>query len=309
MTKHLLAIRNMDVQHVERLLTMAQEFKAQISAGKKVTQLTDLTLGLLFFEDSTRTRVSFEQAASYLGLRTVSFAASRSSMNKGESLKDTILTLRHERLNGLVMRHRSSGAPYLAARYFGGPVINAGDGQHEHPTQALGDSMTILERKGKLNGLRVAIVGDVEHSRVARSNVWLLHKMGAHVNFVGPRTLIPSHTGMLPAKVFYDLATGIEGADVIICLRLQRERMQSGLVSSINSYRRQYQINAQTVRYAAKDCLVMHPGPINRGIEIDDVVADGENSAISQQIENGIYVRMAALYWSFEGSKNKGVLA
>jgi len=309
MTKHLLAIRNMDVQHIERLLTMAQEFKAQITAGKKVTQLTDLTLGLLFFEDSTRTRVSFEQAANYLGLRSVSFAASGSSMNKGESLKDTILTLRHERLNGLVMRHKSSGAPYLAARYFGGPVINAGDGQHEHPTQALGDAMTILERKGKLNGLRVAIVGDVEHSRVARSNVWLLHKMGANVNFVGPRTLIPSHTGMLPAKVFYDLATGIEGADVIISLRLQRERMQSGLVSSINSYRRQYQINAQTVRYASKDCLVMHPGPINRGIEVDDVVADGENSAISQQIENGIYVRMAALYWSFEGSKNKGVLA
>jgi aspartate carbamoyltransferase catalytic subunit len=169
--------------------------------------------------------------------------------------------------------------------------------------------MTILERKGKLNGIRVAIVGDVEHSRVARSNVWLLHKMGAHVSVVGPRTLIPSHTGMLPAKVFYDLATGIEGADVIICLRLQRERMQSGLVSSVNSYRRQYQINAHSVRYASKDCLVMHPGPINRGIEVDDVVADGENSAISQQIENGIYVRMAALYWSFEGSKNKGVLA
>jgi aspartate carbamoyltransferase catalytic subunit len=220
-------------------------------------------------------------------------------MSKGETLKDTILTLRYERLNGLVMRHRMSGTPTLAARHFGGPVINAGDGQHEHPTQALGDALTIIERKGDLNGLIVAIVGDVEHSRVARSNAWLLSKMGAEVRFVGPRTLIPPHSAMLPGSVYYDLATGIANADVIICLRLQKERMSEGMLSSVGEYAAMYQVNRETLKYASPDCLVMHPGPLNRGIEVDDYSADGEQSAIHSQIENGVFVRMASLYWAF----------
>lgn len=297
--RHLLGIRQLEPEHIEELLSIAADFKLRIIEGKSVPKIEKRVVGMLFFENSTRTRVSFEQAANYLSMKTTAFASSNSSMTKGETLKDTILTLRHERLNGLVMRHRASGAPQLAALHFGGPVLNAGDGQHEHPTQALGDALTIIERKGKLAGLKVAIVGDVAHSRVARSDAWLLSKMGAEVTFVGPRTLIPGQMALLPGRVTYDLATGIEGADVIICLRLQKERMSEGLLSSVGEYTSMYQVNAETLRYADPKCLVMHPGPLNRGIEVDDVAADSEHSAINAQVENGVFVRMAGLYWVF----------
>ncbi|MGV3618023.1 MAG: aspartate carbamoyltransferase catalytic subunit [Fimbriimonas sp.] len=301
MARHLLGIRHLEREEIEDLLSIAADFKLRIIEEKPVPRLDKQVVGMLFFENSTRTRVSFEQAAHYLGMKSANFASGSSSMNKGETLKDTILTLRYERLNGLVIRHRLSGAPTLAAHHFGGPVLNAGDGQHEHPTQALGDALTILERKDSLEGLRVSIVGDVEHSRVARSNAWLLSKMGAEVRFVGPRTLIPAQPGLLPGKVYYDLESGIDGADVIICLRLQKERMQEGVLSSIGEYAAMYQINKESLRFAHPECLVMHPGPINRGIEVDDVAADGERSAITRQIENGIFVRMASLYWVFGG--------
>ena len=286
MPTHLLDIRQLDRETIEHLLSLAADFKLRVIEGKPVPKLNKHVVGMLFFENSTRTRISFEMAAHYLSM-------------KGETLKDTILTLRYERLTGLVMRHKSSGAPTLAARHFGGPVVNAGDGQHEHPTQALGDALTIIERKGDLDGLRVAIVGDVEHSRVARSNAWLLSKMGAEVRFVGPKTLVPARSALLPGSVYYDLATGIDEADVIITLRLQKERMLEGMLSSINEYAAMYQVNRDTLRYAKPDCLVMHPGPLNRGIEVDDVAADGERSAITSQVENGVFVRMAALYWCF----------
>jgi aspartate carbamoyltransferase catalytic subunit len=305
MRRNLLGIRQLDPRDIEDLLAQAADFKKLIIKGKSVQTLNRHVVGMLFFENSTRTRVSFEQAANYLGLRTANFASQASSMTKGETLKDTILTLRYERLNGLVMRHRQSGAPSLAARYFGGPVLNAGDGQHEHPTQALADALTITERKGGLKGLVVAIIGDVDHSRVARSNAWLLSKVGAEVRFVGPRTLMPSHTGMLPGQVFYDLSAGIADADVLMCLRLQKERMDSGLLSSVGEYAKLYQVNRDTVRLAKKDCLVMHPGPINRGIELDDVAADSDYSAISNQVENGIFVRMAALKYCFGDDETK----
>jgi aspartate carbamoyltransferase catalytic subunit len=301
MSRNLIGIRHLDKTQIEDLLALSAEFKLRILEEKAVPKMDNQVVGMLFFENSTRTRVSFEQAAHYLSMKTANFSSGSSSMSKGETLKDTILTLRYERLNGLVMRHRMSGAASLAARHFGGPVLNAGDGQHEHPTQALGDALTIIERKGDLNGLTVAIVGDVEHSRVARSNAWLLSKMGADVRFVGPRTLIPPHAMMLPGKVYYDLATGIEGADVIICLRLQKERMGEGLLSSIGEYAAMYQVNKDTLHYAARDCLVMHPGPLNRGIEVDDTAADGVQSVITAQIENGVFVRMASLYWVFGG--------
>ncbi|MFY9234174.1 MAG: aspartate carbamoyltransferase catalytic subunit [Fimbriimonadaceae bacterium] len=298
--RHLIAIRHLEVPQIEELLALAKDFKSRVQAHKPVDAMSSCVLGMLFFENSTRTRMSFEQAAHYLGLKTASFTGSSSSMTKGETLKDTILTLSFERLDGLVMRHKLSGAATLAARYFDGPVINAGDGQHEHPTQALGDALTIIERKGGLEGLTVAIVGDMEHSRVARSNAWLLSKMGAEVRFVGPRVLIPKETGRLPGKVFYSLADGLYGADVVMCLRLQHERMGDGLMTSVSQYTELYQINRETLRHAKKDCLVMHPGPINRGIEIDDIAADSERSAISNQVENGIFVRMAALHWAFK---------
>lgn len=303
MPRNLLGIRHLTQDDIQELLSLSADLKLRIIEDREVPNLSKEVVGMLFFENSTRTRVSFEQAAHYLKMKTANFSAGTSSMSKGETLKDTILTLRYERLNGLVMRHRMSGSTALAARYFGGPVLNAGDGQHEHPTQALADALTMIERKGSIEGLQVAIVGDVEHSRVARSNAWLLSKMGAEVRFVGPRSLMPSHTQMLPGQVYYDLRSGIEGVDVIICLRLQKERMAEGMLSSITEYAAMYQVNKESLRWAKRDCLVMHPGPINRGVEVDDVAADGERSVITSQIENGIFVRMASLYWVFTGNE------
>lgn len=293
--RHILAIRHLEKESIENLLSVASDFKK--SPPEPVAQRS---IGLLFFENSTRTRVSFEQAANRLGHRVVNFSGSGSSLSKGETLKDTILTLRHEGLEAVVMRHSCSGSAQLAAKYFGNPVINAGDGEHEHPTQALGDALTIMERKGGISGLRVAIVGDVLHSRVARSNAWLLTKLGAEVRFVGPKTLLPTYTAKLPATTYNDLRTGIESADVVMCLRLQKERMLDGLLSSVDEYSKSYQINRSTLKAAAPDAMVMHPGPLNRGIEVDDATADGPASAILDQISNGVFVRMAALHWVLE---------
>lgn len=302
MTRSLLGIRHLENPDLLDLITLGQEFKRDILAGKILKPDSPRVVGLLFFENSTRTRVSFEQAASYLGYRFTNFSSSGSSMSKGETLKDTILTLKSERLDAVVMRHRASGSPFLAARLFGGPVVNAGDGEHEHPTQALGDAMTILEHKGRIEGLKIAIVGDVLHSRVARSNMWLLTKLGAEVRVVGPRTLMPIHAGLLPASVHYDLTEALDDADVVMCLRLQKERMENGLLSSTKEYRRLYQVNRETLQGARKDAIVMHPGPLNRGVEMDDYAADGPQSVILQQVENGIFVRMAALHWVFGGT-------
>lgn len=299
MKRNLLSIRETSVEDIESLLSCAGDYKERIASNAALPDLSRKVVGMLFFEESTRTRVSFEQAARYLGLEASNFATSSSSMKKGESLKDTVLTLRYERLDGLVIRHSSSGAPKLAADFFEGPVLNAGDGRHEHPTQALGDALTIRQKKSSIKGLTVAIVGDVEHSRVARSDAWILSKLGANVRFVGPRTLVPDEPSMLPATVFNDLESGLSGADVVIALRLQRERMDQGLLSSESEYVAAYQINKKSLAHAAPDCLVMHPGPINRGIELDDDVADGPRSVIADQVQNGVYVRMAALAWCF----------
>ena len=301
MPLNLLGIRPLEADQINALIDLGRDFKQRVRADEPVPNLSKKVVGMLFFENSTRTRVSFEQAAFYLGMRSSNFSTSASSMSKGETLKDTILTLRHERLDGLVMRHKSGGAPVLAAKHFGGPVINAGDGQHEHPTQALADAVTILERKGRIEGLKVAIVGDVKHSRVARSNGWLLEKLGAEVRFVGPRTLLPTQTAKLPGTFYDDLDEGLEDVDVVICLRLQKERMEQGMIGSVGEYAHMYQINAERLRVAEAGCIVMHPGPINRGVEIDDPTADGDRSAITSQIENGVFVRMASLYWCFGG--------
>lgn len=308
MSRNLLAIRHLEPSQIEELIALGAEFKRKVIQGEPLPTQGKV-VGQLFFENSTRTRVSFEQAAHYLGMKSVSFSASASSLSKGETLKDTILTLRYERLNGLVMRHPCSGAPALASKHFNGPVMNAGDGRHEHPTQALADALTVIERRGSIDGLTVAIVGDVEHSRVARSNAWLFAKLGANVRFVGPRTLMPAHSGLLPGEVFYDLESGIKDADVVIALRLQKERMESGLLGSVAEYARLYQVNREKLRYAAPDVLLLHPGPINRGIELDDGAADGERSVITSQVENGIFVRMAALHWCFTDAPAKAAPA
>lgn len=302
---HLLSIREMPKNTIEELISLSRKMKKAVRDGTKLPSYKGKVVGMLFLEDSTRTRVSFEQAARKLEFDVTSFGIQGSSMSKGESLKDTVLTLKHEGIDALVMRHRSSGAPYLAAKFFDGPVLNGGDGMHEHPTQALGDAITILEHKPEISGLRVAIIGDVMHSRVARSNIWLLSKLGAEVRLIGPRTLIPRYPGHLPASVHYDLSVGITDADVVMCLRLQNERMESGLISSNGEYASLYQINSKSIKSAKPDCLVMHPGPMNRGLEIDDATADGKNSVINQQVENSVFVRMAAFDWAFSNSENK----
>lgn len=307
MSRNLLSIRHLSAGQIQELLILAQDYKKNIESGKPMSNGPKRTIGLLFFESSTRTRVSFEQAANYLGYNVSVFAAQGSSLSKGETLKDTILTLKGERLEAIVMRHKASGAPMLAARFFGGPVVNAGDGEHEHPTQALGDAMTILERKKTIKGLKVAIVGDVLHSRVARSNAWLLSKLGAEVRLVGPKMLMPVSNAMLPGMIYNELLPGIQDCDVVMCLRLQKERMADGLLSSLGEYRRLYQVNRETLRIAAEDAIVMHPGPLNRGVECDDFAADGPQSVIQKQIENGIFVRMAALTWVFDKPKPKVV--
>ncbi|MCB0825226.1 MAG: aspartate carbamoyltransferase catalytic subunit [Armatimonadetes bacterium] len=303
MSRQLTAIRHLDTDTIRALIDDAGKLKESVVSGKEIRSGKARSIGLLFFENSTRTRVSFEQAASHLGYRVVNFSGSGSSLSKGESLKDTILTLKNEGLEGLVMRHKASGSAALGASYFGGPFVSAGDGQHEHPTQALGDALTIKERLGKVEGLKIAIVGDVLHSRVARSNAWLLSKLGNEVRFVGPRSLIPAYTAKLPGEVHYDLRSGIAGADVVMCLRLQRERMEDGRLSSTGEFSRNYQINRVSMRAAHPDAIIMHPGPINRGIELDDLAADAPNSAILDQVANGVFVRMAALKWVFEGEK------
>jgi aspartate carbamoyltransferase catalytic subunit len=297
--RNLLAIRYLDAAEITAILDSARQYRAAVRERKSTVVDSPLGVGLLFFEDSTRTRVSFEQAAAHLGHRTVNFSGSSSSMRKGETLRDTIQTLRYEGLDAVVVRHPAAGSCNLAAHEFGGPVINAGDGAHEHPTQALGDALTILDRKGTIEGLRVAIIGDVLHSRVARSNAWLLSKLGAEVWLCGPRTLMPTNASRLPGKVTNEMPEAVDGADVVMCLRLQRERMASGLVGSVGEYTRHYQVNRRTLRRCSPDAIVMHPGPMNRGVEIDDATADGPASVIADQVRNSVYVRMAALSWCF----------
>ena len=254
------------------------------------------TLINLFYEDSTRTRTSFELAGKRLGADVINMSVSTSSVNKGETLLDTAATLNAMRCDLLVVRHDQSGAPNLLAQKVTSAVINAGDGTHEHPTQALLDALTLRRRRGRLEGLVVAICGDVLHSRVARSNIHLLSAMGARLRIVGPPTLIPPEAAALGVEVHHSMATGLDGADVVMMLRLQRERMTGGLVPSAREYFRFFGLDHERLAWAKPDVLVMHPGPMNRGVEIDSAVADDPaHSVIGEQVEMGVAVRMAVL--------------
>ncbi len=310
--RHLLSIEETEDADVRLIMETARSFQDVIGRPvKKVPALRGRTVVTLFYEASTRTRTSFELAAKYLSADAVNIAVAQSSVTKGESLKDTVRTLEAVTADCVVMRHSSSGAPHLAAGMLGIPVINAGDGRHEHPTQALLDAVTIWDAwapgLGKkvgvdapdFSGLRVAIVGDVAHSRVARSNAWLLSRLGAEVRFVGPTTLMPADASLLPATVHSDLRAGIEGAHVVMVLRLQTERQEAGLLPTAREYSRIWGVNRFALAAAHPDALVMHPGPMNRGVEIAPDVADGlagHASAIETQVRNGVAVRMACLY-------------
>ena len=295
--RHLLALEDMPPQIIEELL---DEAESHVLLNRSVQTQRDAlrgrTLINLFFEDSTRTRTSFELAGKRLGADVINMSVSQSSVNKGETLLDTATTLNAMHCDLLVVRHGQSGAPALLARKVSASVINAGDGTHEHPTQALLDALTIRRRLGRLRGLRVAICGDVAHSRVARSNIFLLTNMGNDVRVIGPPTLIPAEIERLGVTVFHDMRAGLEGADIVMMLRLQNERMTHGLVPSAREYFRFFGLDARKLAFAKAGALVMHPGPMNRGVEIDSVVADDPvQSVIREQVEMGVAVRMAVL--------------
>ena len=295
--KHLLAIEGLYPPEIGHLLDLAESYVLLNRSGKTQRDLLrGRTLINLFFEDSTRTRTSFELAGKRLGADVINMSVSTSSVNKGETLLDTAGTLNAMNCDLLVVRHDQSGAPNLLAQKVDAAVINAGDGTHEHPTQALLDALTIRRRKGRLENLTVAICGDIAHSRVARSNIHLLTTMGSQVRVIGPPTLIPANASRLGVTVFHDMATGLAGADIVMMLRLQRERMQHGLVPSAREYFRFYGLDTEKLAHAKPDSLVMHPGPMNRGVEIDSAVADDPTrSVISEQVEMGVAVRMAVL--------------
>ena len=295
--KDLLGIRELEVNEIEHILELAFSLKEiNTRSIKKVPTLRGKTVIHLFYEPSTRTRTSFDIAAKRLSADTYSIAGSTSSMVKGESLLDTMKNLEAMKPDVFIVRHSASGAPHRLAQHTEASVINAGDGMHEHPTQALLDMMTIIERKKSLDGLTVLIVGDIFHSRVARSNIWGLTKMGARVLACAPATLIPPHLESMGAEVRSRLEECIPEADVIMVLRLQKERQEQMMLPSLREYSIFYGINLERLKGAKKDVLIMHPGPMNRGIEITPEVADGPFSVILDQVTNGVAVRMAVLY-------------
>lgn len=297
-SKHLLGIRNLTKDDISLILQTATQFKEVLQRPiKKVPSLRDITIVNLFFENSTRTRISFELAEKRLSADTISFSASGSSVSKGETLLDTVNNILSMKVDMVVMRHSASGASHFLAQHIPAAIINAGDGINEHPTQALLDAFSIIEKKGGLEGVKVAIIGDIMHSRVAQSNIYLLKKMGAEVVVCGPPTLIPKYISeALGVRVEYDIKKTLEWCDVANVLRIQLERQNQVLFSSLREYNLAYGITRRLLDGLSKEIVIMHPGPINRGVEIDSDVADGNQSIILQQVENGVAVRMAVLY-------------
>jgi aspartate carbamoyltransferase catalytic subunit len=306
--RHLLAIADLSREDVEGLLDRAESYVPFLERRvKKLDALKGRTLINLFFEASTRTQSSFELAGKRLGADVVNMSAASSSVSKGETLIDTAATLNAMSPDLLVVRHPSSGAAQLLARKVSCSVINAGDGQHEHPTQALLDALTIRRELGHIEGAAIAICGDVLHSRVARSNAQLLTMLGAEVRLIGPPTLLPADSGRWGASVHHDMKEGLKGADVVMMLRLQRERMQGGFIPSAREYFWFYGLDEDKLKHAKKGALVMHPGPMNRGVEIDSAIADDANvSLIERQVRMGVAMRMAVLEALAEHGANEG---
>nr|MDD6335259.1 aspartate carbamoyltransferase catalytic subunit [bacterium] len=295
--KDLIGIRELDAAEITEILDVAVQMKRLLEQnGKKTPHLMGKSIITLFYENSTRTRMSFELASKYMSAAAANISASASSVQKGETLIDTGRTLDRMGTDVLILRHPMSGAAQLLAQSVKASVINAGDGMNEHPTQALLDMFTMREKLGSLDGLEVAIIGDVLHSRVARSNLWGLQKMGAHVRLAGPPTLLPVELDKLGCTVSTDVDSAIEGADVVMGLRVQLERQQKGLFPSVREYAARFGINEKRIKLAKPGALVMHPGPMNRGVEISSAVADAVESVIEEQVTNGVAVRMAVLY-------------
>ena len=297
-SKHLLGIRDLTKEDISLILNTASQFKEVLQRPiKKVPSLRDITIVNLFYENSTRTRLSFELAEKRLSADVINFSASGSSVSKGETLLDTVNNILSMKVDMVVMRHSASGAPHFLAKHIPAAIINAGDGINEHPTQALLDAFSIKEKLGSLEGRKIAIIGDIMHSRVAQSNIHLLKKMGAEVLVCGPPTLIPKYMfEAFGVKVEYSLKKALAWCDVANVLRIQLERQSQVLFSSLREYSLAYGINKKVLEGLSKEITIMHPGPINRGVELDSDVADGKQSIILQQVENGVAVRMAVLY-------------
>ena len=302
--KHLVGLDELTAQEIVHILDTAESFREVSTRSiKKVPALRGKVVGLLFFEESTRTRMSFELAASRLSADTVLFTAKGSSVSKGETTLDTVRNIEAMGVDIFVIRHAQAGAPHMLARHVKASIVNAGDGQHEHPTQGLLDIFTIRRRLGRLAGLKVAIVGDIAHSRVARSNIIALQKLGAEVVVVGPPTLVPSAIAAMGCDISHDLDDVLGEVDVINMLRIQFERFGGSLFPSIREYSRLYGMDGERLARCRKDVLIMHPGPINRGVEMTSEVADGPNSCILQQVANGLAIRMAVLYLVSQGTE------
>jgi aspartate carbamoyltransferase catalytic subunit len=297
-TKHLLGIKDLTKEDIQLILSTASQFKEVLQRPvKKVPTLRDVTIVNLFYENSTRTRISFELAEKRLSADVVNFTVSNSSAAKGETLLDTVNNILSMKVDMVVMRHSASGAPHYLAKHIDAAIINAGDGINEHPTQALLDAFSMQEKLGQLAGLKVAIIGDIMHSRVALSNIYLLKKMGAEVMVSGPPTLIPTYLQeAMDIKVEYNIDKALAWCDVANVLRIQLERQNQPLFSSLREYNMAYGITKQRLDKLSKDIVIMHPGPINRGVEIDSDVADSAHSIILDQVENGVAVRMSCLY-------------
>jgi len=303
--RDILEIKSMTAPEIELVLDTAKEMRNIIDRDiKKVPTLRGKAIINLFFEPSTRTRTSFELAGKYLGADVVNITTSASSVVKGESFRDTLLTVEAMGVDAVIIRHEAEGATHFAANVISPVVINAGDGANEHPTQALLDLFTIMRHKGRVKGLKVAIVGDILHSRVARSNIWGLLKLGADVHIAGPATLLPWEASALGVHAHTRVEDALAGADVVNVLRLQRERQQRGLFPSAREYARIFGVDAKRLSLAKPEVLLMHPGPMNRGLEIAPDIAYGDNSVIQEQVKNGLAVRMALLYLTLMGGTN-----
>jgi aspartate carbamoyltransferase catalytic subunit len=296
-TKHLLGIKYINKDDIDLIFRTADNFKEVINRPiKKVPSLRDITIANLFFENSTRTKLSFELAEKRLSADVINFSASSSSVKKGETLLDTVNNILSMKVDMVVMRHPAPGAHHFLAQHIDANIVNAGDGTHEHPTQALLDAFSIREQVGSLAGKKVVIIGDIMHSRVALSNIFCLQKLGAEVKVCGPATLIPKHIGKLGVSVTHNIDEALKWCDIANILRIQLERQDIKFIPSLREYALYYGVNKQRLDKVKKDIIIMHPGPINRGVEISSDVADSDQSIILQQVENGVAVRMAVLY-------------
>lgn len=304
---HLLGLKDYPSEDIQLIIDTAYKFKEVLNRPiKKVPSLKGKTIVNLFFENSTRTRISFELAQKRLSADSVNFSASTSSLKKGETFKDTVQNIESMKIDAVVMRHPTPGSPLHLTNYIDATVINAGDGTHEHPTQAILDMMSLHEKFGYLKGLKIGIIGDVTHSRVALSNIYGLKAMGAEVTLCGPSTLIPPHAEELGVNINYSIDEVIEWADALNVLRIQRERMKGGLLPSVREYRNLFGITEERILSHKKEIVLMHPGPMNRGVEIDSAVADSDQAIILEQVLNGVASRMSILYLLLGGKMEEG---